>query len=72
MEILDHHHIGSIETTQPVRATFDPVGSTATLVTEQFLAAGHVPTGPTALPPRSALSQQRSCRPVPGHARSPY
>lgn len=48
VEILDHHHIGSIETTQPVRATFDPVGSTATLVTEQFLAAGHVPTDATA------------------------
>jgi manganese-dependent inorganic pyrophosphatase len=24
VEILDHHHIGSIETTLPVRATFDP------------------------------------------------
>ncbi|MCW3011894.1 MAG: putative manganese-dependent inorganic diphosphatase [Solirubrobacterales bacterium] len=48
VEILDHHHIGSIETTQPVRATFDPVGSTSTLVAEQFAAAGHIPTGPTA------------------------
>ena len=36
VEILDHHHIGSIETTVPVRATFDPVGSTATLVVERF------------------------------------
>ena len=36
VEILDHHHIGSIETTIPVRATFDPVGSTATLVVERF------------------------------------
>src|SRR3954452_4299831 len=34
VEILDHHHIGSIETTVPVRATFDPVGSTSTLVIE--------------------------------------
>ncbi len=32
MEILDHHHIGSIETRHPVTAIFDPVGSTATLV----------------------------------------
>ena len=32
VEILDHHHIGSIETRFPVAATFDPVGSTATLV----------------------------------------
>jgi manganese-dependent inorganic pyrophosphatase len=36
VEILDHHHIGSIETHVPVRATFDPVGSTATLVLERF------------------------------------
>jgi manganese-dependent inorganic pyrophosphatase len=36
VEILDHHHIGSIETKVPVRATFDPVGSTATLVVERF------------------------------------
>ncbi len=48
VEILDHHHIGSIETTHPVRATFDPVGSTSTLVAEQFEALGHEPTGGTA------------------------
>lgn len=36
VEIIDHHHIGSIETRVPVRATFDPVGSTATLVVERF------------------------------------
>ncbi|MDX6689225.1 MAG: manganese-dependent inorganic pyrophosphatase [Solirubrobacteraceae bacterium] len=36
VEILDHHHIGSIETRMPVPATFDPVGSTATLVIERF------------------------------------
>ena len=36
VEILDHHHIGSIETRVPVRATFDPVGSTSTLVIERF------------------------------------
>ena len=41
VEILDHHHIGSIETHLPVRATFDPVGSTATLVAERFAAARH-------------------------------
>ncbi len=39
VEILDHHHIGSIETRMPVPATFDPVGSTSTLVTERFRAA---------------------------------
>jgi manganese-dependent inorganic pyrophosphatase len=48
VEILDHHHIGSIETRSPVLATFDPVGSTATLVTERFRAAGREPSRPAA------------------------
>jgi manganese-dependent inorganic pyrophosphatase len=48
VEILDHHHIGSIETTVPVRATFDPVGSTATLVVERFRVNGMEPTRSTA------------------------
>jgi manganese-dependent inorganic pyrophosphatase len=49
VEILDHHHIGSIETRIPVRATFDPVGSTATLVTERFRQNGMEPSRPTAV-----------------------
>ncbi len=49
VEILDHHHIGSIETRNPVRATFDPVGSTATLVTERFRECDLEPTRPTAM-----------------------
>ena len=48
VEILDHHHIGSIETRFPVAATFDPVGSTATLVVERFRSAGREPQRPTA------------------------
>jgi manganese-dependent inorganic pyrophosphatase len=48
VEILDHHNVGSIETTVPVRATFDPVGSTATLVIERFRQSGMEPTRPTA------------------------
>jgi manganese-dependent inorganic pyrophosphatase len=48
VEILDHHHIGSIETRVPVRATFDPVGSTATLVIERFRLNGMEPSPPTA------------------------
>jgi manganese-dependent inorganic pyrophosphatase len=48
VEILDHHHIGSIETTVPVTATFDPVGSTATLVIERFRQNGMEPSPPTA------------------------
>jgi manganese-dependent inorganic pyrophosphatase len=49
VEILDHHHIGSIETRIPVRATFDPVGSTATLVVERFRQNGLEPSPPSAL-----------------------
>ncbi len=48
MEILDHHHIGSIETRLPVTAIFDPVGSTATLVVERFRQAGIDPLASTA------------------------
>jgi manganese-dependent inorganic pyrophosphatase len=49
LEILDHHHIGSIETRVPVTATFDPVGSTATLVVERFRQAGMEPSRSTAV-----------------------
>jgi manganese-dependent inorganic pyrophosphatase len=49
IEILDHHHIGSIETRIPVTATFDPVGSTSTLVVERFRQAGMEPSRPTAM-----------------------
>lgn len=48
VEILDHHHIGSIETKLPVTAVFDPVGSTATLVTERFRQFGVAPKRSTA------------------------
>jgi manganese-dependent inorganic pyrophosphatase len=49
VEILDHHHIGSIETRVPVTATFDPVGSTATLVVERFRQNGMEPSRSTAI-----------------------
>jgi manganese-dependent inorganic pyrophosphatase len=49
VEILDHHHIGSIETKVPVLATFDPVGSTATLVVERFRHNGMEPSRQTAM-----------------------
>lgn len=48
VEILDHHHIGDIETTSPIPATFDPVGSTATLIIERYRANGIEPEGSTA------------------------
>jgi manganese-dependent inorganic pyrophosphatase len=49
VEILDHHHVGSIETRIPVQATFDPVGSTATLVVERFRQNGMEPSRPAAI-----------------------
>jgi manganese-dependent inorganic pyrophosphatase len=49
VEILDHHHIGNIETRTPIPATFDPVGSTATLIVERYKANGLEPTEPTAM-----------------------
>ena len=48
VEILDHHHIGDIQTQSPIPATFDPVGSTATLVVERFRQNGLDPSEPTA------------------------
>ena len=55
VEILDHHHIGSIETKVPVAATFDPVGSTATLVIERFRRSGIEPGRSTAMVLMSAV-----------------
>jgi manganese-dependent inorganic pyrophosphatase len=49
VEILDHHHIGNIETRIPIPATFEPVGSTATLVVERYKANGLEPQKPTAM-----------------------
>jgi manganese-dependent inorganic pyrophosphatase len=48
VEILDHHHIGDIETNTPIPAIFDPVGSTATLIVERFKASGLRPERSTA------------------------
>jgi manganese-dependent inorganic pyrophosphatase len=48
VEILDHHHIGDIETNTPIPAVFDPVGSTSTLIVERFKASGLRPERSTA------------------------
>ncbi|MGI8650543.1 MAG: putative manganese-dependent inorganic diphosphatase [Rubrobacter sp.] len=48
VEILDHHHLGDIETKTPLLATFDPVGSTATLIVERFRGIGLAPEKSTA------------------------
>jgi manganese-dependent inorganic pyrophosphatase len=48
VELLDHHHLGNIETSTPIPATFDPVGSTATLILERYKANGIRPEDSTA------------------------
>ena len=48
VEIIDHHHVGNIETRIPIPATFDPVGSTATLILERYKANGLRPEESTA------------------------
>ncbi len=55
VEILDHHNIGNIETRTPIPATFDPVGSTATLVLERYKACDLEPKGSTAMMLLAAL-----------------
>ena len=55
VEILDHHHVGDIETTSPIPATFDPVGSTATLIVERYRASGLFPERSTAIMLLAAL-----------------
>lgn len=49
VEILDHHHIGDIETSTPIPATFDPVGSTATLIVERYRTNEQEPERSTAM-----------------------
>jgi manganese-dependent inorganic pyrophosphatase len=48
VEILDHHHVGDLETNTPIPATFDPVGSTATLLIERYRANDLEPEESTA------------------------
>ncbi|HVO41049.1 MAG TPA: DHH family phosphoesterase, partial [Aggregatilineales bacterium] len=44
IEVLDHHRLGNIPTTMPIRFHVDPVGSCSTLVAERgFEAQGTVP-----------------------------
>ncbi len=40
MEIVDHHRIGDIATSNPIQFLNIPVGSTATIVTQQFRSMG--------------------------------
>ncbi|MCD8535581.1 MAG: putative manganese-dependent inorganic diphosphatase [Verrucomicrobia bacterium] len=40
IEIVDHHRIGSLTTTQPILFRNEPVGSTSTIIAELFLSTG--------------------------------
>jgi len=40
IEIIDHHRIGALSTTQPIYFLNDPVGSTSTIVADCFLRQG--------------------------------
>ncbi len=44
VEILDHHRVGDVQTESPIPATFDPVGSTATLIVERYRQNGLDPS----------------------------
>ncbi|MGM5480339.1 MAG: putative manganese-dependent inorganic diphosphatase [Nanobdellota archaeon] len=36
LEIIDHHRIGDVQSSEPIRFINDPVGSTATIIAERF------------------------------------
>ena len=46
LEILDHHRLGSQQTQSPITFINEVVGSSCTLVTEQFRRHGHKPSAP--------------------------
>ncbi|OYP38265.1 putative manganese-dependent inorganic diphosphatase [Rhodopirellula sp. MGV] len=50
VEVLDHHRLGgSLKSTEPIRLTMEPVGSTCTLVAKMFRGAGIDPDPSIAL-----------------------
>ncbi|MCD0462111.1 putative manganese-dependent inorganic diphosphatase [Roseiconus lacunae] len=50
IEVLDHHRLGgSLKSTEPIRLTMEPVGSTCTLVAKMFQQAGIDPDPSIAL-----------------------
>ncbi|MCB1121525.1 MAG: DHH family phosphoesterase, partial [Verrucomicrobiae bacterium] len=44
LEIIDHHRLGNTPTTQPILFINEPVGSTCTIVADQFQRYGLTPT----------------------------
>lgn len=49
VEIVDHHRVGNLETTVPIRVDCRPVGSTSTIIACQFAEAGLKPSRAEAL-----------------------
>ncbi len=50
LEVLDHHRLGgSLRSSNPIRMTMEPVGSTCTLVARKFMGASLEPTAGIAL-----------------------
>lgn len=43
LEIVDHHRVGTLETTTPIRVDCRPVGSTATIISCKFAELGRKP-----------------------------
>lgn len=39
-QVIDHHRLGDIETSEPIYVRIEPVGSTATIITDMYLEAG--------------------------------
>ncbi|MDY6776562.1 MAG: manganese-dependent inorganic pyrophosphatase [Candidatus Nanohaloarchaea archaeon] len=39
-QIIDHHRLGDIETSEPIYVRIEPVGSTATIITDMYREAG--------------------------------
>lgn len=48
LEIIDHHRLGDIQTTQPIRIRNEPVGSTNTILASMYQEHGVVPPPPLA------------------------
>ena len=44
IEIIDHHRLADIQTTQPINVRNEPVGSTTTIIAEMFQENGVMPT----------------------------
>ena len=64
LEIIDHHRLADIQTTQPIRVRNEPVGSTTTIITNMYQEHGVMPSpnmaGLPFCPTRSCSSPPRA------------